>query len=122
MRRYLYEFITAKLSQGEAGPARVHVATAEEAEVPLLIFPVHGLLGVYEREAEAGEEEEECVSLGGRLKEALVCDDGCRGACEVSYGQDLLSSFVGACLLVGEDVPGGECAGVLLDVHVDRSR
>ena len=69
----------------------------EEAEVPILIFPVHGLLEVYEREAEAGEEEEECVSLGGWLKKALVCDDGCRGACEVSYGQDLLSGCVSAC-------------------------
>ena len=84
------------------------MAPAEEAKVPVLIFPVHGLLEVYEREAEAGEEEEECVSLGGRLKEALVCDDGCRGACEVSYRQDLLSGCVGACLLSGEDVPGGD--------------
>ena len=73
------------------------MAAAEETEVPVLIFPVHGLLEVYEREAEAGEEEEEYVLLGGRLKEALVCDDGCRGACEVSYGQDLLKGCVSAC-------------------------
>ena len=57
---------------GKAGPARVEVAPAEEAEEPVLIFPVHGLLEVYKREAEAGEEGEECVSLGGRLKEALL--------------------------------------------------
>ena len=98
------------------------MAPAEEAEVPLLIFPVHGLLEVYERKAEAGEEEEEYVLLGGRLKEALVCDDGCRGACEVSYGQDLLSGFVGACLLVGEDVPGGSFVAVCLDGHGGGSR
>ena len=54
-------------------------------------------------------EGEECVSFGGRLTEALVCDDGCRGACEVSYRQDSLRGCVGACLLVGEDVPGGIC-------------
>ena len=35
---------------------------------------------------------------------ALVCDDGCRGACEVSYRHNSLSGCVGACLLVGEDV------------------
>ena len=93
------------------------MAPAEEAEVPLLIFPVHGLLGVYEREAEAGEEEKEYVSLGGRLKEALVCDDGCKGACELSYRQDLLSVCAGAYPLVGEYVPGVGIVTVCLDDH-----
>ena len=93
------------------------MAAAEEAEVPVLIFPVHGLLEVYEREAEAGEEGEECVSRGGRLTEALFCDDGCRGACEVSYRQDLLSGCVGDCLLGGEDAPGGRFVAVCLVGH-----
>ena len=48
------------------------MVAAEEDKLPVLIFPVHGLLEVYEREAKAGEEGEECVSLGGRLKEALL--------------------------------------------------
>ena len=95
---------------------------AEEAEVPVLIFPVHGLLEVYEREAEAGEEGEECVSLGGRLKEALVCDDGCRGACEVSYRQDSMSGCVGSCLLGGEDFHQGGFVAVCLDEHGGGSR
>ena len=63
------------------------MAPVEEAELPKLVFPVHGLLEVYGWEAAAGEEgekREECVSLGGRLKEALVCGDVCRGACGVS--------------------------------------
>ena len=58
------------------------MTATEEAEVPVLIFPVHGLLEVYEREAEAGEEGEECVLLGGRLREALVCDDAAEGLVE----------------------------------------
>ena len=82
-----------------------------------MIFPVPVLLEVYEREAEAEEEEEECVSLGGWLEKALVCDDGCRGACEVSYRQDLLSGCVGAYLLGGEDVPEGGFVDVWLDGH-----
>ena len=36
---------------GKAGPARVDVVAAEEAEVPVLVFPVHGMLEVYEGEA-----------------------------------------------------------------------
>ena len=47
------------------------------------------------------------MSLGGWLREALVCDDGCRGDCEVRYRQDSLSGCVGACLLDGEDVLRG---------------
>ena len=43
---------------------------------------------------------------------ALVCDDGCRGACEVSYRRNLLSGCVGNCLLVGEDVLGGDYVSV----------
>ena len=69
-----------------------------------MLFPVHDLLEVYGREAAAGEEGEECVSLGGRLTEALVCDDGCRGTCEVSYSHNLLIGCVCSCLLVEEDV------------------
>ena len=84
MRRYLYGFITAKLSKKEAGPAIVEVAAAEEAKVPLLLFPVCGLLEVYERGAESGEEGEKCVSIEGRLKGALFFYDGYRGACGVS--------------------------------------
>ena len=48
------------------------------------------------------------MSLGGWLKKALVCDDGCRGACEVSYRQDSMSGCVGSCLLGGEDVHRGD--------------
>ena len=69
-----------------------------------MIFPVHALLEVYGREVAAVGEGEECVSFGGRLVEALVCDGGCRGTCEVSYRHNLLIGCVGACLLVGEDV------------------
>ena len=76
----------------------------EEAFVPVLIFLVCGLLEVYGRETEVGEEGEECVPLGGRLTEALVCDDGCSETCEVSYRQDSLSGCVGACLLGVEHV------------------
>ena len=47
------------------------VVVAEEVEVLVSIFLVHGLLEVSVRKAEAGEGGEECVSLGGRLKEAL---------------------------------------------------
>ena len=32
------------------------MAAAEEAGVPVLIFPVHSLLEVYKKEAEPGEE------------------------------------------------------------------
>ena len=102
---------------GKAEPARVEVAAAEEAEVPVLIFPVDGLLEVYEGEAESGGKEEGFVSLGGRLRVALVFDDGCREACGVRYVQDLLSSCVRACLLVGEDVLGGRFVAVCLDGH-----
>ena len=49
---------------------------------------------------------------------ALVCDDGCRGACEVSYSHNSLSGCVGACLLVGEDVLGGRFVAVCLVVNV----
>ena len=56
-----FDGLLGTLGIEKAGPARVEVAHAEEAELPLLIFPVHGLLEVYEREAEAEEEEEECV-------------------------------------------------------------
>ena len=48
---------------------------------------------------------------------ALVCDDGCRGACEVSYSHYLLSGCGGACLLVGEDVLGGRFVSVCLIVY-----
>ena len=93
------------------------MAAAEEDEVPVLIFSVHDLLEVYEKEAAAGEREEECVSLGGWLRETLVCGSGCRGTCEVSYRQDSLSGCVGACLLVGEDVLGGGFVTVCLVGH-----
>ena len=55
------------------------MAAAAEDGVPILIFPVHDLMEVYESETRPGETEEECVSLGGRLREALVCGSGCRG-------------------------------------------
>ena len=48
---------------------------------------------------------------------ALVCDDGCRGACEVSYRHKLLSGCVGACLLDGKDVLGGIFVAVCLVVY-----
>ena len=57
---------------GKAGLAMAEVAVAEGVEVLVSIFLVHGLLEVSVRKAEAGEGGEECVSLGGRLKEALL--------------------------------------------------
>ena len=60
--------------------------------------------------------------LGGRLTGALVCDDGCRGAYELSYRHDSLSGCVGACLLVGEDVLGGGFVAVCLVGHGEGGR
>ena len=93
------------------------VAAAKEALVHVLIFLVHGLLEVYGRETEAGEEGEDFVSLGGRLTEALVCYDGCRRTCEVRYRHNSLSYCVYACLLGVEDVLGGEFVFVELVAH-----
>ena len=77
----------------------VGVEAAEEAEVPLLLFLVLGLLRAFGRGAESGEEGEKCVSVGGRLNEALVFDDGCRGECGVS-------SLVLVLLVVGDCLAG----------------
>ena len=72
---------------------------AEEAEVPLLLFLVLGLLRALGRGAGSGEQGEKCVSVGGRLNEALVFDDGCRGECGVS-------SLVLVLLIVGDCLAG----------------
>ena len=50
----------------------VDVAATEEAGLTLLLFLVLGLLRACGREAESGEEGEKCVSICGRLNEALV--------------------------------------------------
>ena len=50
----------------------VGVETAEEAKVSLLLFLVLGLLRAFGRGAESGEQGEKCVSVGGRLDEALA--------------------------------------------------
>ena len=62
-------------------------------------------------------EGEECVSFGGRLAEALVCDGGCRGTCEVSYSHNSLIGCVGACLFVAEDVFVGGFVAIYLIGH-----
>ena len=49
--------------------------------------------------AESGEQGEKCVSVGGRLNEAPIFDDGCRGA----YG---VSSLVLVLLIVGDCLVG----------------
>ena len=77
----------------------VGVEAAEDAEVPLLLFFVLSLLMAFGRGAESGEEGEKCSSVGGRLNEALVFDDGCRGACGVS-------SLVLVLLVVGDCLAG----------------
>ena len=82
-----------------------------------MIFLVHALLEVCEREAAAVGEGEECVSFGGRLAEALLCDGGCRGTFEMRHRYNSLIGCVGACLLVGEDVLEGGFVAVCLDVH-----
>ena len=53
---------------------------AVEAGVPLLLFLDLDLLRAFGREMESEGPREECVSLGGRLEEALVFAAGCRGA------------------------------------------
>ena len=60
------------LAKGEVGQAMVGVEAAEEAEVPLLLFLVLVLLRAFGRGAESEEPGEKCVSVGGRLNEALV--------------------------------------------------
>ena len=75
------------------------VKAAEEAVVPLLLFLVLGLLRAFGRGAESGGAGEKCVSVEGRLNEALVFDDGCRGA----YGVASLLLFL---LLVGDCLSG----------------
>ena len=77
----------------------VGVEAAEEAEVPLLLFLVLVLLRAFGRGAKSGEPGEKCVSVGGRLNEALVFDDGCREECGVS-------SLVLVLLVVGECLAG----------------
>ena len=77
----------------------VGVEAVEEAEVPLLLFLVLVLLRAFGRGAESGEQGEKCVSVGGRLNEALVFDDGCREECGVS-------SLVLVLLVVGECLSG----------------
>ena len=67
---------------------------AVEAEVPLLLFLDLDLLRVFGEEMESEEPREECVSLGGRLEEALVFAAGCQGA----Y---VMSSLVLILLIVG---------------------
>ena len=57
------------------------------------------LLRVFGRGVKSGEEGEKCVPVGGRLNEALVFDDGCRGACGVS-------SLVLVLLIVGDCLAG----------------
>ena len=49
---------------------------AVEAEVPLLLFLDLDLLRAFGREMESEGPREECVSLGGRLEEALFCVSG----------------------------------------------
>ena len=49
----------------------VGVEAAEEADVPLLLFLVLGLLRAFGRGTESGEQGEKCVSVGGRLNEDL---------------------------------------------------
>ena len=56
---------------GTAGPAGLEVAAVEEAEVPVLVFPVC-LMEVYKGKTETGEAREECVFLGDWLTEALL--------------------------------------------------
>ena len=51
-----------------------------------------------------------------------VCEDINREACVVGGKPDSLSGCVGCWLLGEEDVPGGECVGVWLDVHMDGSK
>ena len=87
-----------------------------------MIIPVHALLEVYGREAAAVGEGEECVSFGGQLAEALVCNDGCKGTCEVSYSHNLLIGCVGACLLVGDDILEEGFVAVCLVGHGGRRR
>ena len=76
----------------------VGVEAAEEAMVLLLLFLVLGLLRAFGRRAESGEAGEKCVSVEGRLNEALVLDDGCQGACGVS-SLVLVLLVVGDCLV-----------------------
>ena len=70
------------------------VDAAREAGVPLLLFLDLDLLRAFGREMESEEPREECVSLGGRLEEALVFAAGCREA----Y---VMSSLVLILLIVG---------------------
>ena len=77
----------------------VGVEAAEEAEVPLLLFLVLVLLRAFGRGAESEEPGDKCVSVGGRLNEALVFDDGCQEECGVS-------SLVLILLIVGECLAG----------------
>ena len=53
----------------------VEVAAAEEVWVFVLIFLVHALLKVYDRESEAVRKKERCESFGGRLVELLERGD-----------------------------------------------
>ena len=63
---------------------------------------------------------EACGScLEGRL---AFCEDISREACVMGSRPDFLRGCVGYWVLVDEDVLGGECVVVWLDVHMDGSR
>ena len=69
-----------------------------EAGVPLLLFLDLGLLRAFGREMESEGPREECISLVGRLVEALVFPSGCHGA-YVMRSLVLLLLIVGSCFL-----------------------
>ena len=71
---------------------------AVEAGVPLLVFLGLDLLRAFGREMESEGPREECISLVGRLVEALVFYSGCRGA-YVMRSLVLLLLLVGSCFL-----------------------
>ena len=76
----------------------VEVAAAEEAGVRLLLFLVLGMLRACNRGAESRERRGKCVSICGRLNEALVFVGGWRGACGMRTWV-LISLLVGDCLV-----------------------
>ena len=66
--------------------------------MPLLLFLDLGLLMAFGQEMESEGPREECISLVGRLVEALVFSSGCRGA-YVMRSLVLLLLIVGSCFL-----------------------